>query len=77
MIGRDFMRFRLKADDKLSYDQKINVSVCVILISSVFEKGDWYYPQIELQECFYKVIITQKNRNSLKRKESEISKLLH
>ena len=25
----------------------------VISISSVFREKDWYYPQIELQECFY------------------------
>ena len=30
--------------------KKINVPVCVISISSVFEKGDWYYPQTELQD---------------------------
>ena len=33
--------------------KKINVPVCVMSISSVFEKGDWYFPQIELKECFY------------------------
>ena len=53
VMGRDFMRFRFKTDDKLVYNQKINVPVCVISISSVYKKGDWYYPQIKLQECFY------------------------
>ena len=53
VTGKDFMRFRFKTDDKLVYNQKINVPVCVISISSVFEKGDWYYPQTELQDCSY------------------------
>ena len=47
------MRFRFKTDDKLLYNQKINVNVRVILISSVFKERGWYYPQTELQECCF------------------------
>ena len=53
VMGRDFMKFKFQTDDKLPYNEKINIPVCVISISSVFEKGDWYYSQIELQDCFY------------------------
>ena len=53
VMGKDFTRFKFKSDDKLVYNQKINVPVCVISISSVFERGGWYYPQTELQDCFY------------------------
>ena len=53
IMGKDFMRVRFKTNDNLPYNQKIDVKVCVISISSVFEKGNWYYPQIELQDCFY------------------------
>ena len=53
VMGQDFMTFRFKTNDNLPYNQKINVSVFVILINSVFDKRNWYYPQIELQECFY------------------------
>ena len=35
IMGKDFMRFRFKTNDKLPYNEKINVPVCVILISSV------------------------------------------
>ena len=49
---KDFMRFRFETKDKLPYYQKINVPVCVISIKSAFEEG-WYYPQIDLQDCFY------------------------
>ena len=53
IMGKDFMRFRFKTNDNLVYNQKINVPVCVISISSVSEERNWYYPQIELQDCFY------------------------
>ena len=53
IMGKDFMRFRFKTNDKLPYNQQINVPVCVVSMSSVIKKGDWYYPQIKLKECFY------------------------
>ena len=53
VMGKDFTRFRFKTNDNLPYNKKINVPVCVISISSVFEEKNWYYPQIELHECFY------------------------
>ena len=52
IMGKDFMAFKFKTNDKLPYNIKIDVAVCVISINSVFEQG-WYYPQIELQDCFY------------------------
>ena len=55
IMGKDFMRFRFKTDDKLVYNQKIYVPVCVISVSSVAKKGDWYYPQFKLQEYFYEI----------------------
>ena len=53
IMGQNFMRFRFKINDKLPSNQKINVPVCVVSMSSVIKKGDWYYPQVNLQECFY------------------------
>ena len=53
IMGKDLTRFRFKTNDNLPYNQKINVPVCVISISSVFGERNWYYPQIELQDCFY------------------------
>ena len=60
VIGKDFMRFKFKTNDNLPYNRKINAPVCVISISSVFEEKNWYYPQIELQDCFYENIILDK-----------------
>ena len=53
ILGKDFMRFKFRTDDKLAYNKKNNVSVCVTSMSVVIKKGYWYYPQIRLQECFY------------------------
>ena len=53
IMGKDFMRFKFKTNDKLPYNQKIDVPVCVISINGVLKKGDWYYPQIKLQHSFY------------------------
>ena len=53
VMDKDFTTFKFKTDDNLVYNRKINVPVCVISISSVFKERNWYYPQIDLQDCFY------------------------
>ena len=40
VMGKDFMRFRFKTNDKLHYNQKPNVPVYVVSMSSVIKKGD-------------------------------------
>ena len=42
VMGCDFIRFRLRTDDELQYNQKINIPVCVISLSCVVKKGDIY-----------------------------------
>ena len=37
-MGKDFMRFKFKTNDNLSYNEKVNVKVYLISISSVLEK---------------------------------------
>ena len=50
-MDKDFMRSKFKTNDNLPYNIKLDVAVCVILLNSAFEQG-WYYPQLELQDCF-------------------------
>ena len=38
----DSSKFRFKTDDNLLYDEKINIPVCVISLSSVIKK-DWIH----------------------------------
>ena len=52
-VSKDFMKFRFKTDDELVYNQRINIPVCVILLSGIVKRGDVYYPQFKLQKCFY------------------------
>ena len=40
IMGKNFMRFKFRTDDKLVYNKKINIPVCVISINSVIKKGD-------------------------------------
>ena len=47
------MRFKFRTDDKLVYNKKINIPLCVISLSSVIKNRDVYYPQFKLQKCFY------------------------
>ena len=45
--------FRFKTDDNLVYDEKINIPVCIISLSSVIKK-DWIHcPVYKLQKCLY------------------------
>ena len=53
VMGKDFMRFKFRTDDKLVYNLKINIPVCVISLSSVLKRGYIYYPQFKLQKWFY------------------------
>ena len=47
------MRFKFRTDDKLVYNKKIVIPVCVISMSTVIKRGDLYYPTIKLQKCFH------------------------
>ena len=51
-LGEDFMRFRFRTDDNLVYNEKNNISVCVISLSSVIKRRHIYYPQFRLHRCF-------------------------
>ena len=52
-LGKNFMRFKIRTDDNLVYNQNINIPVCVISLSSVVKNGNIYYPNFRLQKCFY------------------------
>ena len=43
VMGKDFMRFKFRTDDKLVFNREINIPVCVISLSGVIKKGDIYY----------------------------------
>ena len=51
--SKDTLKVKLKASDDLPFGEIINVPVCVIVISSIFQENNEYYPQISLDDCFY------------------------
>ena len=51
--SKDFMKIRIESDDDLLFIKITNISVCVIIISSVFEEDGKYYRQVLLHDCFY------------------------
>ena len=57
IMGKDFTRFKFKTSDKLSYNQKINIPVCVILVSSVFKKVIGIIHRLNYKNVSMKMII--------------------
>ena len=50
---KDIMRIKIKTNDDIVFNEIITISVCVIVVSSVFKEYDGYYAKIALHDCFY------------------------
>ena len=50
---KDFMKIKFKSDYDLPLGKTLNIPVCVIIVRSVFQENNKYYPQVFLKECFY------------------------
>ena len=55
VFNDESLGFKFKTDDNLVYDEKINIPVCVISISSVIKEKYIHYPILKLQKCFYEI----------------------
>ena len=44
IVGKSFMRKKIKTNDVLPYNEQINDLVCVIAMSSIFKENKVYYP---------------------------------
>ena len=51
--SKDILKVKFKTNDDLPFGEVINIPVCVIVISSIFQENNEYYPQISLYDCFY------------------------
>ena len=47
------MKIRFKSDDDLPLGKILSIPVCIIVVGSVFQEDNNYYPQIYLHECLY------------------------
>ena len=48
------MKARFESNDDLNLGKIIHIPVCVIVVKSVFQRDNNYYPQVLLYECLYK-----------------------
>ena len=51
--GKDYMKIKCNSDDTLPLNKILKFCILTIIIKSVFEKDDKYYPDIFLDDCFY------------------------
>ena len=49
----DFMKIRFESDDDLPLSKTLSTPVCIIVVRSVFQEDNNYYPQVYLHECLY------------------------
>ena len=50
---KDFIKARFESNDGLPLVKILNIPVCIIVVKSVFQRGNNYYPQVLLYECLY------------------------
>ena len=48
-------RFKIRSDDNLLYNKKINIPVCVISLSSVIKKENIHYQYLNYKNDFMKI----------------------
>ena len=47
------MKIKFESDDVLPLGKILTIPLCVIIVTSVFQENNKYYPQVSLHECFY------------------------
>ena len=47
------MKIKFESDDNLPLGKILNIHACAIIVQSVFQENDKYYPQVHLHGCFY------------------------
>ena len=52
---KDYMKIKFSSDDDLLLNKIIKLRMLKIIVRSVFEEDDKYYPQVFLDECLYEV----------------------
>ena len=51
--GKDFIKARFESNDDLPLGKILNIPVCIIVVKSVFQRDNNYYPQVLLYEYLY------------------------
>ena len=53
--GKDYMKIKFDLDDDLPLNKQLMFINLTIIVRTVFEEDDKYYPQIMLDECLYEL----------------------
>ena len=59
--GNDFIKARFESIDDLPLGKILNIPVCIIVVRSVFQRDNNYYPQVLLYECLYEKVFKIKS----------------
>ena len=51
---KDLLKIRFASDNILPLDKILNIPLCIIIVKSVLQESDKYYPQVFLKERFFK-----------------------
>ena len=52
---KDYMNIKFNSDDNLPLNKQLKFLIVTIIVRSVFEEDDKYYPHVFLDECLYEV----------------------
>ena len=52
---KDYMEIKFNSDDDLPLNKIVKLRMLTIIVRSVFEEDDKYYPQVFLDDCLYEV----------------------
>ena len=55
-IKKNLMKIRFKSNDDLPLRKILSIPSMIIVVKSVFQKDNKYYPHVYSHECEYKVI---------------------
>ena len=53
--SKDFLKIKFDTDDNLPLDKKLKLQMLAIIVRSVFEIDDKFYPQLYLDDCLYEL----------------------
>ena len=53
--GIDLMKIKFNSDDSLLLNKTLKIHNTTIIVRSVFQEDDKYYPQVFLDDCLYEL----------------------
>ena len=56
---KDFMKIEFNSDYNLPLNKILKLRMLTVIVRSVFEEDGKYYPQVFLDDCFYKVLMLE------------------